>query len=99
VLETGCCWLLSSGNAMPSGLIPHSGNILSLLLALGLLGCSDWLLGQEGEVAGNSASNIGFLLVGCAGGTAAAERTTSGTTVGADAGFGADGGVLEGDSA
>jgi hypothetical protein len=37
------CWklvaaeLLSLGNAMPSGLVPHSGNILDLLLALGYL--------------------------------------------------------------
>jgi hypothetical protein len=37
--------LLSLGNATPSGLVPHSGNILSVLLALGLSGCSDWLLG------------------------------------------------------
>jgi hypothetical protein len=43
--------LLSLGNATHSGLVPHSGNILSLLLALGLFGCSDWLLGQEGSSA------------------------------------------------
>jgi hypothetical protein len=77
------CWklvaaeLLSSGNAMPSGLVPHSGNILGLLLALGWLGCFDWLLGQECEVPGCSASDIDFLLVGCAGGTVAAEGTAS----------------------
>jgi hypothetical protein len=45
------CWklavadLLSSGNVTPNGLIPHSGNILDLLLALGQLGCYGWLLG------------------------------------------------------
>jgi hypothetical protein len=65
------CWKLtatgelSSGNAMLSGLVPQSGNILGLLLTLGLLGCSNWLLGQEGEVLGCSASDIGFPNVGC----------------------------------
>jgi hypothetical protein len=44
--------LVSLGNATPNGLVPHSGNILVLLLALDLPGCSDWLLGQEGEVPG-----------------------------------------------
>jgi hypothetical protein len=45
------CWklvaagLLSSGNATPSGLVPHNGNIFGLLLALMLPGYSDWLLG------------------------------------------------------
>jgi hypothetical protein len=37
--------LLSLGNATLSGLVPHSGNILGVLLALGLSGCSDLLLG------------------------------------------------------
>lgn len=37
--------LLSLANATPSGLVPHSGNILGLLLVLGLSDCSDWLLG------------------------------------------------------
>jgi hypothetical protein len=37
--------LLSLGNGLPSGLIPHSGNMHGLLLALELLGCSGWLLG------------------------------------------------------
>jgi hypothetical protein len=65
------CWklapsgVLSSGNAMLSGLVPQSGNILGLLLALGLLSCSNWLLWQEGEVLGCSASDIGFPIVGC----------------------------------
>ena len=33
--------LLSLGNATLSGLVPHSGNIHDLLLALELLGCAD----------------------------------------------------------
>jgi hypothetical protein len=43
-----------------------------LLLVLDLLGCSSWLLGQEGK------------LPGCSDGTiAAAEKTASGTPAGA----------------
>jgi hypothetical protein len=78
--------LLSLGNDSSSGLVPHSGNICGLLLALALPGCSDWLLGQEGEVPG------------CFGGTAVvAEENASNTT----AGVGADAGacVLKGDFA
>jgi hypothetical protein len=101
------CWklvaaeLLSLGNKTPSGLVPHSGNILGLLLALGLSGCSGWLLGQEGEVSGCSASNIGFLLVGCVNGTvvAVAEGIASRTVVDVDDGSDADASVLEDDSA
>jgi hypothetical protein len=101
------CWklvtaeLLSLGNKTPSGLVPHSGNILDLFLALGylvvLVGC--W--GQEGEVSSCSASDIGFLLVGCVDGTvvAGAEGIASRTVVDADAGSDADAGVLEYDSA
>jgi hypothetical protein len=72
------------GNDSPSGLVPHSGNIRDLLLALELLGCSGWLLGQKGEVPN------------CSGGTAAAaaKRTVSGTTAGADANVEADAGYL-----
>jgi hypothetical protein len=100
------CWklvaagLLSSGNATPSGLVPHNGNIFGLLLALTLPGCSDWLLGQVGEVPDYFASDIDFLLVGCVGGivAAAAEGTAYGTAVDADDGSGVDVGVLEGDS-
>jgi hypothetical protein len=88
--------LLSLGNESPSDLVPHSVNIRDLLLALELLGCSDWLLGQEGEVPGCSITDTGFLLVGCFGSTAAAEETTSRTTIGAHAGAGA--GALEGGS-
>jgi hypothetical protein len=36
------------GNGSPSSLVPHSGNTRDLLLALELLGCSGWLLVQEG---------------------------------------------------
>jgi hypothetical protein len=62
-----------------------------------LPGCSDLLLEQKGEVPNCSSSNIGFLLVGCADGTAAAaEGTTSGIVADANAGSGAD--VPEGDS-
>ena len=52
-----------------------------LLLALELLGCSGWLLGQEGELPGCSEVGINFLPTGCFDGTAAAaaEETTSGT--------------------
>jgi hypothetical protein len=90
------CWkltaaeLLSSGIASPSDVALCNGSILGLLLVLVLPGCSDWLLGQVGEVLGYSASDIGFLLVGCAGGTTAAEETASRTVTGVDTGSGAD---------
>jgi hypothetical protein len=99
----GCCKLaaaelLSSGNESPNDLVPYSGNIHDLLLALGLSFCSDWCLGQEYEVLSCSASSTDFLLVGCAGGTVAvAEGTASGTAVDADVDAGA--GDLESDSA
>jgi hypothetical protein len=63
-----------------------------LLLVLGLLGHSGWLLGQEDELPGCSDAGIDFLLAGCPDGTAAAEETASGTATGgsdADAGAGA----------
>jgi hypothetical protein len=74
------------GNDSPSGLVPHNGNICGLLLALELLGCSGWLLGQEGKVPRCSGSTAA---------AAAAEGTASGTAAGADAGAG----DLEGDLA
>jgi hypothetical protein len=74
------------GNDSSSDLVPHNGNIRGLLLALELLGCPDWLQGQEGEVPGCSSGT-----------TAAAEGTASGTAASASAGV--DAGVLEGDSA
>jgi hypothetical protein len=82
--------LLSLGNDSPSGLVPHSGNMHDFLLALALLGCSGWLLGQEGGVPGCSDADINFLPTGCSEGTAAAaEETASGTGGGFDADAGA----------
>jgi hypothetical protein len=59
-----------------------------LLLVLGLLGHSGWLLGQEDELSGCSDTGTDFLQVGCSDGTVAAatEGTASGTGAGADAG-------------
>jgi hypothetical protein len=53
-----------------------------LLLALELLGCSGWLLGQEGRVPGCSDADIDFLPAGCSNGTAgaAAEEIAFGTS-------------------
>ena len=58
-----------------------------LLLALGLLGHSGWLLGQEGELPGCSDAGTGFLPAECSDGTTAAavEETASGTGASADA--------------
>jgi hypothetical protein len=64
--------LPSLGNDSPSGPVPHSGNMRSLLLALELLGCSGWLLGQEGEAPGCSDASTNFLLAGCSDGTSTA---------------------------
>jgi hypothetical protein len=88
--------LLSLGNDSPNGLVPHSGNMHDFLLALALLGCSGWLLGQEDGLPGCSDASIDFLLVGCSDDTAAdAEETASGTTAGgSNAGAGASAGDL-----
>ena len=63
-----------------------------LLLVLGLLGHSGWLLGQEDGVPGCSDVGTDFLPAECSDGTAAAaaEETASGTGAGAnvDAGVG-----------
>jgi hypothetical protein len=48
-------------------------------LALSLLGCSGWLLGQEGGVSGCSDADIDFLPTGYSDGTVAAEENASGT--------------------
>jgi hypothetical protein len=64
--------LLSLGIASSRDLVVHSGNILGLLLALGLSSYSDWLLGQESEVTGCSASGTNFLPFDYSGGTVAA---------------------------
>jgi hypothetical protein len=70
--------LLSLGSGSPSGLVPHSGNMHGLLLAMELLGCFGWLLGQEGVVPGGFGAGMDFLLVGRSDGTAAvAEETAS----------------------
>jgi hypothetical protein len=90
--ELAAAELLSLGNDSPNGLVPHSGNTHDLLLALDLLGCSSWLLGQEGEVPCCSNVDTDFLPVGCSNSTTvAAEETASGTAAtgsGADAGAG-----------
>jgi hypothetical protein len=45
---------------------------------IGTVGCSSWLLGQEGEVSGCSYAGTDFLPAGCSNGTTAAiEETTS----------------------
>jgi hypothetical protein len=73
-------------NASPNGLALHNGSIICLLLALGQLDCSGWLLGQEDEVPVDSASGTDFLQTGCSGGTAAdAEATASETAAEAGA--------------
>jgi hypothetical protein len=61
-----------------------------LLLALELLGCSGWLLGQEGELPSCSDAGTDFLPVGCSDGTAT-EEIASDTVAGADADTGAGG--------
>jgi hypothetical protein len=84
------------GNDSPNGLVPHNGNMRDLLLALGLLDCSSWLLGREGELPSCFEAGTDFLPIGCLDGTvtaAAAGETASGT--GADA----DASDLEGDLA
>jgi hypothetical protein len=61
-----------------------------LLLALELLGCSGWLLGQEGDVPDCSDAGTDFFIADCSDGTvAAAEETASGTAAGCDADTGA----------
>jgi hypothetical protein len=60
-----------------------------LLLVLGLLGHSGWLLGQEGELPGCSDTGTDFLVAGCFDDTAATEESASGTGADADAGAGA----------
>jgi hypothetical protein len=91
--ELAVAELPSLGNDSPSGLVPHIGNMRGLLLALKLLGCSGWLLGQQGEVPSCSGTGTDFLLAGCSNGTAAAaEETVSDTAAG---GADADGGASD----
>jgi hypothetical protein len=58
-------------------------------LALTLLGCSGWLLGQEDGLPGCSNAGIDFLPAGYSDGTAAAEETTSSIAACSDADAGA----------
>jgi hypothetical protein len=74
--ELAVAELLSLGNDSPNGLVPHSGNMCVILLAFELLGCSGWLLGQEGEVPSCSDVGTNFLPAGCSDGTAAAAEKT-----------------------
>jgi hypothetical protein len=89
--------LLSLDSSSPSGFVLHNRSMCGLLLVLGLLGCSGWLLGQEGELPGCSDADTDFVPAGCFDDTTAvAEETASGTAaVGSDA----DVGDLEGDLA
>jgi hypothetical protein len=62
------------------------------LLALALLGCSGWLLGQEDGVLGCSDADIDFIPAGYSDGTAAAaaeEAASSTAAAGSDADVGA----------
>jgi hypothetical protein len=79
--------LLSWDNSSPSDFVLHSRSMHDLLLVLGLLDHSGWLLGQEGELPGCSDVGTDFLPDECSDGTAtaAAEETASGTGAGVDA--------------
>jgi hypothetical protein len=96
-------WLLATAklpsldNASPYGFVPHNRRMHDLLLALELLGCSGWLLGQEGELSRCSDGGTNFLPAGCFDDTVvvATEEIASITGAGADA----DAGDLEGDLA
>ena len=71
--------LPSSDIALPNGLALHNGNMLCFRLELVLLDCSGWLLGQEGEVPADSASETD-LLTDCSDGSGTgAEDTAFGT--------------------
>jgi hypothetical protein len=95
-------WLLAAAKLLyldsssPSDFDLHSRSMHDLLLVLGPLGHSGWLLGQEDEPAGYSDAGTDFLPTECSNGTAAAaaEETASGTSAGADADAGAGAGDL-----
>jgi hypothetical protein len=70
-----------------------------VLLALELLGCSDWWLGQEGEVLGCSVVDTSFLPVSCSGDTIAVATEGTASNMVVDANVEAGAGVLEGDFA
>ena len=82
--------LLSLDNSSPSDFVLHNRSMHDLLLVLGLLGHSGWLLGQKDELPGCSDAGTDFFLATCSDGTAAAEETASSTTA---AGFDADAGA------
>jgi hypothetical protein len=88
--------LLSLDNSSPSDSVLHSRSMHDLLLVLGLLGHSGWLLGQEDGLPSCSDTGTDFLLAGYSDGTAAAtEETASGTAAaGSDADAGAGAGDL-----
>jgi hypothetical protein len=65
---------------------------------LGLLGCSDLLLGQEGEVPSCSASDTDYLPARCADDAAAAAAGTASETA-ADADADSDSDIPMGDQA
>jgi hypothetical protein len=77
-------------SSSPSDFVLHSRSMHDLLLVLGLLGHSGWLLGQEDELPSCSDAGTDFLQVGCSDSTdAAAEEIASGTGAGADTDAGA----------
>jgi hypothetical protein len=51
--------------------------MLCFCLELGLLDCSDWLLGLGGEVPADSASGTDLLLTDCSGNSAAGVEGTA----------------------
>jgi hypothetical protein len=76
--------LLSWDSSSSSDFVLHSRSMPDLLLELGLIGHSSWVLGQEGKLPGCSDAGTDFLSAECSDGTAAAaEETTSGTGAGA----------------
>jgi hypothetical protein len=66
---------------------------------LGLLGCSDSLLGQEGEVPDCSASDTGYLLAGCSAAAAAAAAVGTASETAADMDADSDADIPVGDQA
>ena len=72
--------LPSSDIASPNGLALHSGNMPCFQPELVLPDCSADLLGQEGEVSADSASETDLLLTDCSDGSGTdAEDTAFGT--------------------
>jgi hypothetical protein len=80
--------LPSSDIASPNGLALHSENMLCFHPELVLLDCSAGSLGQEDEVAADSASGTNLLLADCSGNSAASAEDTAFETAAAKAGTG-----------